>query len=100
MSDILALASRATASGKLLDSSFKNLQSLLESNPDAFVRDSISELVLDEAWEELNDRFFRTLAFGTGGLRGRTIGRRVTKAESGTPDPLGDPSTPASARTR
>ena len=91
MSDILALASCATASGKLLDSSFKNLQSLLESNPDAFVRDSISELVLDEAWEELNDRFFRTLAFGTGGLRGRTIGRRVTKAESGTPDPLGRP---------
>jgi phosphoglucomutase len=91
MSDILDLASRAAASGNLLDSSLKNLQTLLGSNPDAFVRDSISELVLESAWDELNDRFFRTLAFGTGGLRGRTIGRRVTKAEAGTPDALGRP---------
>ena len=34
-------------------------------------------------WTELNDRFFRTLAFGTGGLRGRTIGKVVTNAERG-----------------
>lgn len=91
MSDILALASNAAASGKLLESSLKNLQMLLGANPEAFVRDSIAELVLEGAWDELNDRFFRTLAFGTGGLRGRTIGRRVTKAESGTPDALGRP---------
>jgi len=31
----------------------------------------------------LNDRFFRDLAFGTGGMRGRTIGRVVTRAERG-----------------
>jgi phosphoglucomutase len=91
MSDILALASNAATAGHLLESSLKNLQSLLGSNPDIFVRESISELVLEGAWEELNDRFFRTLAFGTGGLRGRTIGRRVTKAELGTLDALGRP---------
>ena len=34
-------------------------------------------------WQELNDRFYQTLAFGTGGLRGRTIGKIVTAAERG-----------------
>ena len=43
----------------------------------------IVELLDNEEWLELNDRFFRTLAFGTGGLRGRTIGKVVTKAERG-----------------
>ena len=47
-----------------------------------------------EAWDELNDRFYKTLAFGTGGLRGRTIGKIVTDAERGTPDELGRPEFP------
>ena len=45
-------------------------------------------------WTELNDRFFRTLAFGTGGIRGRTIGKIVTRAERGTPNELGRPEFP------
>lgn len=44
---------------------------------------------------ELNDRFYRTLAFGTGGLRGRTIGKVVTKAEMGKQAALGRPEFPA-----
>src|SRR5205807_3531313 len=52
------------------------------------------ELVERGEWAELNDRFFRTLAFGTGGLRGRTIGKVVTNAERGTPTPLGRPQFP------
>ena len=36
-----------------------------------------------EKWDELNDRFYKTLAFGTGGLRGRTIGKVVTASERG-----------------
>ncbi|MCX6630071.1 MAG: phospho-sugar mutase [Candidatus Solibacter sp.] len=36
-----------------------------------------------EQWTELTDRFYRTLEFGTGGLRGRTIGKYVTQAEVG-----------------
>ena len=56
---------------------------------------SIQELVDTCEWEELNDRFFRTLAFGTGGLRGRTIGKVVTKAEMGKPTALGRPEFPA-----
>ena len=41
----------------------------------------MEELALGKNWAELNDRFFKTLAFGTGGLRGRTIGKIVTKDE-------------------
>ena len=39
-----------------------------EAHPD-FVQE-IEELVRNEAWEELSDRFYRELDFGTGGLRG------------------------------
>ena len=43
------------------------------------------------ALAELEDRFFEPLAFGTGGLRGKTIGAIVTKAERGSPQALGRP---------
>jgi phosphoglucomutase len=55
---------------------------------------AVGELVQTGAWEELNDRFFKTLAFGTGGLRGRTIGRVVTTAEQGKGGPNGRPEHP------
>jgi phosphoglucomutase len=55
---------------------------------------SVAELVERGSWEELNDRFFKTLAFGTGGLRGRTIGRIVTRAEQGSGGPNGRPQHP------
>ena len=51
----------------------------------------ITELAGAGRWEELNNRFFRTLAFGTGGLRGKTIGEVVTKAEAGPGRPDGRP---------
>jgi phosphoglucomutase len=35
------------------------------------------------SWSELNDRFYRELEFGTGGIRGRTIGAVATAAETG-----------------
>ena len=41
------------------------------------------ELAAKGDWAELNDRFFKTLAFGTGGLRGRTIGKIIARAERG-----------------
>jgi phosphoglucomutase len=56
---------------------------------------SIEQLVEAAAWEELNDRFYKSLAFGTGGIRGRTIGKIVTAQEKGTPSPLGAPQYPA-----
>lgn len=45
---------------------------------------SVTELVEGAHWSEINDRFYQTLAFGTGGLRGRTIGRVITRAEQGS----------------
>ena len=48
-----------------------------------WVTQSVSELVDQGAWEELNDRFYQELAFGTGGMRGRTIGRISSAVEQG-----------------
>ena len=54
---------------------------LLRGAPSPLYERAVSELANAREWAELNDRFFRTLAFGTGGLRGRTIGKIVTKVE-------------------
>lgn len=81
----------AVAAGHLLASSAKNIADLLAQSSSPVDRASIEELVTEGAWSELNDRFFKTLAFGTGGLRGRTIGKIVTAAERGTPQALGRP---------
>ncbi len=48
-----------------------------------WARLALDELIAAEAWDELEDRFFRDLSFGTGGMRGRTIGRHSAPAELG-----------------
>src|SRR5256886_10146008 len=74
---------RAVADGQLMESSAKNIRTLLAGAiSDLYLR-SVNELVDAAKWQELNDRFYQTLAFGTGGLRGRTIGKIVTAAERG-----------------
>ncbi|MEM1058660.1 MAG: phospho-sugar mutase [Verrucomicrobiota bacterium] len=80
------------AGDQLLDSTKTNLEAYL-ANPDLpdWARTSVEQLLEAEAWTELNDRFFKTLAFGTGGIRGRTIGNVVTKVEEGAGGPLGRP---------
>jgi phosphoglucomutase len=72
---------------KLLDSTVSNLEAWLTGGflPEWAVK-SIDALVADEAWDELNDRFYKTIAFGTGGMRDRTIGGVVTDAEQGNSD--------------
>jgi phosphoglucomutase len=79
-----SLVARATEAGHLLESSAKNIFALLRGAPSMLYQQVITELVNGEAWTELNDRFYKTLAFGTGGLRGRTIGKIITKAERGS----------------
>ena len=87
---------RAVKSGKLSADSEKNILSLeASSKTSPVVGSSIRQLVEAEQWGELNDRFFRNLAFGTGGLRGRTIGKVVTKAEQGESTALDRPEFPA-----
>lgn len=78
----------------LLESSRANIEALLAAHPEAYEEASIGELVTAGNWDELNNRFFRTLAFGTGGLRGRTIGLEVTAAERGVPQDMGRPEFP------
>lgn len=92
--ELFARIDNACASGQLLESSAKNIRGFLTGAPSDLYHRAIDELVAGEQWPELNDRFYKTLAFGTGGLRGRTIGRIVTTAERGTATPLGCPEFP------
>src|SRR5450755_2635626 len=75
---------RAVADRKLLNSAAKNITTLLRGATSDLYARVVMELVEAAEWSELNDRFYKTLAFGTGGLRGRTIGKTVTRAERGT----------------
>lgn len=90
----MAALAEAVENGQLLESSAGNIRRTLDGNPSAIVRQTIAELIREREWSELNDRFFRTLAFGTGGIRGRTIGKIVTAAERGQPNELGRPQFP------
>src|SRR5437660_2982771 len=74
---------RAVAQGQLIASSAKNIRTMLEGAVSDIYFRSVNELVDAAEWQELNDRFYQTLAFGTGGIRGRTIGKIVTMAERG-----------------
>ncbi len=84
----------AVGQGVLLESAAKNIHALLAGSDSSLYRAAIEELAQGKQWDELNDRFYRTLAFGTGGLRGRTIGKVLTKAERGREDALGRPEFP------
>src|SRR6266496_5574496 len=73
----------AITDDQLMESTGKNIRMLLGSDPSDRYWRVVNELATASKWSELNDRFYRTLAFGTGGLRGRTIGKIVTAAERG-----------------
>ena len=90
----LTEALRAGEAAGLLAASRANIEEFLASGPSVPEEASVRELAAAGDWEELNNRFFRTLAFGTGGLRGKTIGAVVTAAEKGTPQGLGRPEFP------
>ena len=74
---------RAVAGGQLMKSAARNIRALLAGAPSDLYLRVVGELVNAGEWYELNDRFYQTLSFGTGGLRGRTIGKIVTRAECG-----------------
>src|SRR3954451_15521496 len=92
--DPLPAIENATAVGKLIESSTANIRLTLGNTNSPIAAQSITELVEAGEWTELNDRFYRMLAFGTGGIRGRTIGKIATKAERGTPNEIGRPQFP------
>ena len=90
MSLLASLQTAATA-GHLLPSTIKNLETWLAAGLPAWATASLDELVAGQAWAEIDDRFYRDLEFGTGGMRGRTIGRVSTAAEQGKVGPMGTP---------
>ena len=81
----------AAQSGLLMPAAAENLAAFLAIQLPAWAQASIEELVVKEAWAELNDRFYRYLEFGTGGMRGRTIGTVSAGAETGKLSPSGSP---------
>jgi phosphoglucomutase len=94
MSALQESLSTAVAAGQLLESARNNIAALLAGTTSEVAPLAIAELVAAGEWQELNDRFFKTLAFGTGGLRGRTIGKVVTQAEQGVGGPNDRPEHP------
>ncbi len=82
----------AGAAGSLLESTVVNLKQWASADflPN-WAGASIVELVENGEWDELNDRFYQNLAFGTGGIRGRTIGNVPASAETGTLSAIGSP---------
>jgi phosphoglucomutase len=83
--------SPALKSGQLLPSAAENLTAFMEAKLPAWAGASIEELLSRGEWSELNDRFYRYLEFGTGGMRGRTIGKVTAKPDMGTLGPIGEP---------
>ena len=84
----------AVKEGELLESSLTNIRLLLAGTKSPIACEAVEELAAAGEWQELNDRFYKTLAFGTGGLRGRTIGSIVTRAEQGNGGVNGRPEYP------
>src|SRR5579859_4591261 len=83
--------SAAAQAGQLMPAAAENLAAWVGSRLPAWAAASIEELVAQNAWDELNNRFYRYLEFGTGGMRGRTIGALAAKSELGTPTAEGTP---------
>jgi phosphoglucomutase len=99
MSDTTHLISRvdqALSAQQLLPEAAANLKTWLTGGfLPPYAQSALAELIGDDAWEELNDRFYRTIAFGTGGMRTRTIGRVSAPSEQGQPNAEGTPAHPA-----
>src|SRR5436190_17810730 len=94
MPSLLEQIDGARSDGKLRPDAAENIRRILSGEEGDFAVRVIGELSQANEWEELNDRFYKTLAFGTGGLRGRTIGKIVTPSELGNPTALGRPEFP------
>ncbi len=94
--NILEAIEVARSEGKLLDSAARILAEWVEGDflPD-WARESVEELVRKGEFRELNDRFYQYIEFGTGGMRGRTIGETATAAERGSGPAGSHPAHPA-----
>lgn len=94
LEEIMRSARSAAASGNLLQASVENLEAYFSEARSSVALGAVAELIGEGNWAEINNRFFQTLAFGTGGLRGKSVGAVVTAAERGRPQPQGRPEFP------
>ena len=79
------LLTRLKDSGRLSPAALNHLNRwLVPGALPAWATSAIAELADAGAWEELEDRFYRGVAFGTGGMRGRTVGKVVAPSEQGS----------------
>jgi phosphoglucomutase len=81
----------AVLAGTLMPEAARNIEAFLAAGLPDWAASSIADLIKANAWGELNDRFYRELEFGTGGIRGRTIAAVPTAGETGTPGEYGSP---------
>jgi len=79
---LLEKIKEAANTQKILRNTFNNILELLntEDLPN-WMESSIEFLVLQGQWKELDNRFFKTIEFGTAGMRGRTVGSIPTSTE-------------------
>src|SRR6185369_5461979 len=91
MSSSLDRVQAAAKAGQLMPSAAENIAAFLAAKLPDWAHASIDELVARQAWSELNDLFYRYLEFGTGGMRGRTIGVVPAAAETGKLSVTGSP---------
>lgn len=90
--DLLASIHYTASTGKILPSTAENLTAWVSAGfLPAWALKSLQELLHAEAWSELDNRFYKQIAFGTGGMRDRTIAYRPTQAEMGHPGADGTP---------
>jgi len=94
MSEWKSLLDQAVQRGEVSAETSINIDLYLQGTESPVGGAAITELLEAGEWQEIDDRFFKTMAFGTGGLRGRTIGNIVTKAEQGVGGPLDRPEHP------
>ena len=94
MSEWKSLLDEAVQRGDVSVEAGRNIELYLQGTDSPVGGASIIELLESGEWQEIDDRFFKTMAFGTGGLRGRTVGKIVTKAEQGNGGPLARPEHP------
>ncbi|MDR2812613.1 MAG: phospho-sugar mutase [Puniceicoccales bacterium] len=80
----------ALGEGLLLSQTVENCKKWFRYLPE-WGKAAIGELIEGGNWEELNNRFFKNLEFGTGGMRSRTIAERITQAERGHGSPFDAP---------
>src|SRR5437899_920080 len=74
---------RAVAGGQLMKSAARNIRALLAGAPSDHYLIVLCDVVNLGEWYQLNDFLYQALSFGSGGLRSRTIGKIVTRAERG-----------------